>query len=162
MRTAANAALLHLTFSSLRIASHSAVAWLRPGKRHAALSSRLRAYQYAAERRSLLYLPSPCCNMLPSVPRIKSTCCWTRAHAGLQDVRLNASAWTTDTAEDDPAEGGGKAAEGGGEGGGGEEDGDELWDSFRNVAEREKEQVRTAFGVGVWSAVVGSLWAGGG
>lgn len=69
-------------------------------------------------------------------------------HVRVQDVRLNASAWTTDTAEEDPAEGGVAAAEGGGDGGGGEEDGDELWDSFRNVAEREKEQVRQGRGWG--------------
>ncbi|EFJ50191.1 hypothetical protein VOLCADRAFT_104017 [Volvox carteri f. nagariensis] len=51
-----------------------------------------------------------------------------------KDVVLNASAWQ---AADEEAEGGGEATEAGP---GGEEDGDDLWDSFRSVAEREKQQ----------------------
>lgn len=50
---------------------------------------------------------------------------------------LNASAWQA--ADEDPAEGGTEAADAGA---GGEEEGDDLWDSFRSVAEREKQQVR--------------------
>ncbi|GLC44045.1 hypothetical protein PLESTM_001548800 [Pleodorina starrii] len=51
-----------------------------------------------------------------------------------KDVVLNASAWQ---AADEDGEGGG---EGGEVGAGGEEEGDDLWDSFRSVAEREKQQ----------------------
>ncbi|PNH04654.1 Transcription factor GTE3, chloroplastic [Tetrabaena socialis] len=53
-----------------------------------------------------------------------------------KDVVLNASAWQT--ADEDGAEGGGEEAGAGGCGGG--EEGDDLWDSFRSVAEREKQQ----------------------
>ncbi|KXZ50197.1 hypothetical protein GPECTOR_17g834 [Gonium pectorale] len=51
-----------------------------------------------------------------------------------KDVVLNASAWQA--ADEELAEGGGEATM---DGGGGEE-GDDLWDSFRSVAEREKQQ----------------------
>lgn len=54
-----------------------------------------------------------------------------------KDVVLNQTAWSTDTSIEDGAGG----AEGGGEAGGGEhEQEDELWDTFKSLNEREKQQ----------------------